>query len=68
MTPLLIKPAPGLAVPDPELGDVLPADGRDVSPSEYGTRRLAEGAVVNATAGAAVKPATDTAPAREQEG
>lgn len=43
-----LKPAQGRAVPDPERGDQLPADGRDLVLSDYWLRRLADGDVVEA--------------------
>jgi hypothetical protein len=43
-----LKPAPGLAVRDPELRDLLPAEGRDVPRSDYWLRRLTDGDVVEA--------------------
>jgi hypothetical protein len=42
---MYVKPAKGLQVPDPELRDYLPKEGREVSPSEYWTRRLLDGDV-----------------------
>ncbi|MFC0384337.1 DUF2635 domain-containing protein [Muricoccus vinaceus] len=40
-----VKPARGMQIPDPDLRDFLPAEGREVVPSEYWTRRLADGDV-----------------------
>ncbi|WP_424138168.1 DUF2635 domain-containing protein [Roseomonas chloroacetimidivorans] len=37
---MFVKPARGLQVPDPELRDFLPKEGREVTPSEYWTRRV----------------------------
>ncbi len=41
---MFVIPAPGLKVPDPQQlgtpGDFLPAEGREVDPSAYWTRRL----------------------------
>lgn len=51
---MLLKPAPGRAVRDPELRDLLPDAGRDVPRSEYWLRRLADGDVVEAAAAPAV--------------
>ncbi|MBP0492170.1 DUF2635 domain-containing protein [Roseomonas indoligenes] len=42
---MLVKPAKGLAVRDPELNDALPSEGRDVPRNEYWLRRIAEGDV-----------------------
>lgn len=47
---MFIKPAAGLAVPDPTRGDVLPPEGRDVEPTQYWQRRLNDGDVVEADA------------------
>ncbi len=43
-----LKPVEGRTVPDPERGDDLPAEGRDVRPSAYWARRLADGDVIEA--------------------
>ena len=53
---MLLKPAPGLAVRDPELRDLLPDTGRPVPRSEYWLRRLADGDVVEATDDFAAEP------------
>lgn len=45
---MFIKPAAGLAVPDPTRGDVLPPEGREVEPTQYWQRRLNDGDVVEA--------------------
>ena len=41
-----VKPAPGLDVRDPELRDLLPAEGRDVPCTDYWLRRLRDGDAV----------------------
>ena len=43
---MFLKPAPGRVVPDPERRNTLPTEGRDVVPSQYWQRRLADGDVV----------------------
>lgn len=43
-----LKPSPDLTVPDPERGGALPTEGREVAPSTYWQRRLADGDVVEA--------------------
>jgi hypothetical protein len=53
---MLLKPAPGLAVRDPELRDLLPEEGRDVPRSEYWLRRIADGDVVDAAPQPAAAP------------
>lgn len=40
-----LKPLKGRSVPDPARGDLLPADGRNVEPSPYWLRRIADGDV-----------------------
>ena len=52
-----LKPAPGLVVRDPVLGDVLPPEGREVTPSDYWHRRLRDGDVELAEISVAVEPA-----------
>jgi len=42
---MFMKPAPGLAIRDPDLMDLIPADGRDVPESPYWVRRLRDGDV-----------------------
>lgn len=43
-----VKPSEGRAVRDPELRDLLPAEGRDVPRTDYWLRRLRDGDVVEA--------------------
>lgn len=43
---MFVRPAPGLAIRDPDLRDVLPAEGRDVPESQYWYARLRDGDVV----------------------
>lgn len=45
---MFVKPTEGRAVPDPQRGDILPADGREVEPNQYWQRRVNEGDVVEA--------------------
>ena len=60
---MFVKPADGLRVVDPAMlgtpDDFLPAEGREVQPSEYWTRRLRDGDVVAGTPPAADQPAAD---------
>lgn len=44
-----VKPIEGRQVPDPARGDVLPPEGRNVEPSQYWLRRIADGDVVEVT-------------------
>lgn len=43
---MFVKPKDGRSVPDPDRGDLLPASGREVSPSPYWYRRKLDGDVV----------------------
>lgn len=43
-----VKPKPGLTIPDPDLHDLLPDDGRDVPETAYWMSRLRDGDVVPA--------------------
>jgi hypothetical protein len=45
---MFVKPAPGLVIRDPDLLDLLPADGRAVPDSGYWQRRVRDGDVVEA--------------------
>ncbi|NWB47104.1 DUF2635 domain-containing protein [Pseudomonas gingeri] len=40
---ITVVPAPGRTVPDPEAGDLLPREGREVADSAWWRRRLADG-------------------------
>lgn len=40
---ITVVPAPGRAVPDPEAGDLLPLEGREVADSAWWRRRLTDG-------------------------
>jgi hypothetical protein len=42
---MLVKPARGIDVRDPDLRDLLPKEGRDVPRSDYWLRRIADGDV-----------------------
>jgi len=54
---MYVVPAPGFRVPDPDLSDYLPAEGREVPDSAYWRRRERDGDV---TVGQ--PPATPSAP------
>ena len=45
---MFVKPVEGRHVPDPQRGDTLPAEGREVEPTQYWQRRVADGDVVEA--------------------
>ena len=59
---MFVKPATGLVIPDPDRGGVLPAEGRDVPPTEFWRRRLRDGDVVAATAPIAEPPPAPPSP------
>lgn len=42
---MFVKPNNGRSVPDPDRGDLLPAEGREVSQSQYWFRRQLDGDV-----------------------
>lgn len=52
---ITVVPAAGRSVPDPEAGDLLPSDGREVPDNAWWRRRLADGDV---TAKPAEAPST----------
>lgn len=43
---MFLKPVAGRQVPDPDRGDTLPAEGRNVEPNQYWLRRLDDGDVI----------------------
>lgn len=43
---MFVKPQDGRSVPDPDRGDLLPAEGREVSANQYWYRRQLDGDVV----------------------
>lgn len=47
---MYVKPSEGRQVPDPDRGDALPPEGREVVPTQYWQRRLADGDVIESTA------------------
>ncbi|WBV42731.1 DUF2635 domain-containing protein [Pseudoroseomonas cervicalis] len=53
---MFVKPAPGRAVPDPDLRDFLPEEGRDVPRTDYWLRRIRDEDVIEGEA----KPASAT--------
>jgi hypothetical protein len=52
---MFVIPAPGLKIPDPAMRGTpdyyLPAEGREVQPSDYWTRRLRDGDVSELVSG-----------------
>jgi hypothetical protein len=50
---ITVVPADGRAVPDPEAGDLLPLEGREVPDNAWWRRRLADGDVTPKTPKAA---------------
>lgn len=55
---ITVVPASGRAVPDPQAGDLLPAEGREVTDSVWWRRRLADGDITIKQAKAAKKEVT----------
>lgn len=55
---ITVVPAVGRSVPDPEAGDLLPVEGREVPDNAWWRRRLADGDVTTKStkAVAAAKP------------
>ncbi|PJC99194.1 DUF2635 domain-containing protein [Janthinobacterium sp. BJB1] len=47
---MFVKPAPGLRIPDPDLHDFLPEQGREVPDAPYWQRRIHDQDVVIAVA------------------
>lgn len=45
---MFVKPAPGLRIPDPDLHDFLPEQGREVQDTPYWQRRLSDRDVIKA--------------------
>lgn len=60
---ITVVPAAGRSVPDPEAGDLLPVEGREVTDGAWWRRRLADGDI----AVKADKPPTTKAPAAKPE-
>ncbi|SDT46148.1 Protein of unknown function [Pseudomonas sp. Z003-0.4C(8344-21)] len=54
---ITVLPAAGRVVPDPEAGDLLPPEGREVPDSAWWRRRLADGDITLKTATAKQKGA-----------
>lgn len=55
---MFLKPVPGLIVRDPNTRQPLPAEGRDVQPTAWWTRRLRAGDVVEVQSSAPTTPAS----------
>jgi hypothetical protein len=61
---ITVVPAAGRSVPDPEAGDLLPVEGREVPDNAWWRRRLADGDITTkATKAQSTK--ADTAPKTE---
>ncbi|MBN6775529.1 DUF2635 domain-containing protein [Pseudomonas granadensis] len=54
---ITVLPAAGRVVPDPEAGDLLPPEGREVPDSAWWRRRLTDGDITLKTATAKPKGA-----------
>ncbi|MBW4791021.1 DUF2635 domain-containing protein [Pseudomonas tolaasii] len=52
-TRITVRPVAGRAVPDPEAGDLLPVEGREVPDNAWWRRRLADGDITTNAAEAA---------------
>ncbi|NVZ49440.1 DUF2635 domain-containing protein [Pseudomonas sp. B6002] len=52
-TRITVLPVAGRAVPDPQAGDLLPAEGREVPDNAWWRRRLADGDIITKAAKAA---------------
>ena len=61
---MYVTPAPGLTIPDPDLQDVLPENGRDVPDTPYWQRRIFDHDV-SVKAAAAEKPPRSTGSNKE---
>jgi len=46
---MFVKPTAGRTVPDPNRGDDLPPEGREVEPTQYWQRRVNDGDVTEGT-------------------
>ncbi|BBQ24633.1 MULTISPECIES: DUF2635 domain-containing protein [Aeromonas] len=57
---MFVKPNDGRSVPDPDRGDLLPAEGREVIANQYWYRRQLDGDVV-------IEPPVEQEPEAEQE-
>lgn len=58
---MYLVPNPGRTVIDPDRSDLLPAEGRNVEPTQYWLRRLSDGDVSEAERPAEpIKPAAPT--------
>ncbi|MCW8918911.1 MAG: DUF2635 domain-containing protein [Gammaproteobacteria bacterium] len=55
---MFIKPKEGLRVIDPEQGDALPVEGREVEKTSYWIRRLNDGDVIESDAPVKTKKTT----------
>ncbi|WP_323077055.1 DUF2635 domain-containing protein [Aeromonas hydrophila] len=55
---MFVKPKDGRSVPDPDRGDLLPAEGREVNANQYWYRRQLDGDVV-------IEPPVEQEPAAE---
>lgn len=61
---MYVTPAPGLLIPDPDLQDFLPDNGRDVPDTPYWRRRIFD-RDVSVKAAAAEKPPRSTGSNKE---
>jgi hypothetical protein len=54
---MFVKPTAGRTVPDPDRGDALPPEGREVEPTQYWQRRVNDGDVAEGTPATSKKEA-----------
>jgi hypothetical protein len=62
---ITVVPAAGRSVPDPEAGDLLPVEGREVPDNAWWRRRLADGDVKTKSVETPSTKASKTAPIEE---
>lgn len=63
---MFVKPAPGLRIPDPDLHDFLPEQGREVPDAPYWRRRIHDQDVVIAVAVAEKSAMADAATSKNR--
>ena len=59
---MYVVPKSGLNIPDPDMGDFLPAEGRNVPETAYWLRRIKEKSVFKGSPTAKKTPAKSTTP------
>lgn len=64
---ITVVPAAGRSVPDPEAGDLLPVEGREVPDNAWWRRRLADGDVRTKSVETPSTKASKTAPIEDDK-